>query len=499
MTEQELKAIFKELNDLPLPDREKILAAAKEASPAPAGATVPRPVRRRPMRVLLAACLSILLIASVSAVCAAAVEHYEYRSAVAFFAQHELSTEGCTRREIKLVWRDITSGSFSCEKTQDVLTAGVGGYEITGDPLSPAELEQLWQSMAVFEEAQNENALAGFAVSGKVTPEGLSFRYKNQIRYVETVEDAYAVLEQYRDGRLVWEKTLTGVSIARLAFTERYLAIAAIVPGGNALLLCTPDGEETLRIPYDLPSRALLADDDSVTLVCADRSSIAIRTYDLQGSCLHAAKQSFADMGLSARNNDVGSVLRLDDQYVLQLTDDNGSDYLVKIDENAALLDEFRYTTPGEIYRFTDVASRGSDLYISGYTIPAGSTPYDELDAIKRQIIAAEGRISPDALAEQLKAGYTAILLKCSTATGQAEAFYVRPGALGDSFALDAAGNLVWQVHEIESAKGTCIKAWAGEPDAYIDAVCAVTAFTFDRDGILIGQQRTGEGVALGK
>lgn len=502
MNENDLKAIFNPLNDIPLPNREKILAAAKALpSSQTSKTTLSRRKHRPTMHVLVAACLSILMLVSVLGICAAAVEQYEYHAAVSFFEQHNLPIDGYSRREIKLIWKDITSGSFSYEKTQDMLTAGVGGYEIAGEPLSPEDLQALWQTIAELDEINQTNIREGFAVSGKISPDGISFRYKNQIRYAETAEDAYAVLEQYRDGSLIWEKTLSGITIVQLAYTEKYLAMAVIVPGGNALLLCTPEGEEICRIAYDLPCHALLADEDSVSLVCANREQISLRTYDLQGSCLHAANSSFAAMGLDEVKNTVGSVLRLEGQYLLQLTDENDTDYLIKIDEGGNLLGEFRYSMPGEIYCFTDMASCCGDLYISGYTIPDGSRPQDELYALKQQIIAAEGKISPATLTKQLKANYTAILLKCSGATGRAEAFYSLPGALGDHFTLAPNGNLVWQVHEIESAEGSYISVngWSNTPGASIDSVCSVVTFTFDQNGIMTGQQRTGEAAALNK
>ena len=58
-----------------------------------------------------AACLAVVIIAG-STMFAFAAEAAEYRTAVAFFDQYGLSSEGLSRAEIKAVYRDITTKSF---------------------------------------------------------------------------------------------------------------------------------------------------------------------------------------------------------------------------------------------------------------------------------------------------------------------------------------------------------------------------------------------------
>ncbi|MBO7503728.1 MAG: hypothetical protein J6U38_05110, partial [Clostridia bacterium] len=52
---------------------------------------------------------------------AIAAEAKEYKEAVSFFEDHGLSMEGLNRAEVKAVYRDITTNSFTYGKTAEVL------------------------------------------------------------------------------------------------------------------------------------------------------------------------------------------------------------------------------------------------------------------------------------------------------------------------------------------------------------------------------------------
>jgi len=89
----------------------------------------------------LPACL-VLLISTVSGLTIYA-EAKEYKAAISFFNEYSLTTEGLSRGEIKSIYRDITTNSFSYGKTAEVLQKSVGGYEIFQDNPTPEDLENL--------------------------------------------------------------------------------------------------------------------------------------------------------------------------------------------------------------------------------------------------------------------------------------------------------------------------------------------------------------------
>ena len=92
----------------------------------------------------LAACL--ILVISIGFI---TVEAKEYNDAIKFFNEYGLSTAGLSRGEIKAVYRDITTKSFSYSKTAEVIANSIssdkiGGFEILQDHPTPEDVENLW-------------------------------------------------------------------------------------------------------------------------------------------------------------------------------------------------------------------------------------------------------------------------------------------------------------------------------------------------------------------
>ena len=96
----------------------------------------------------IAACFALLLTVGLGTF-AFSVEAKEYSAAVRFFNEYDLPTEGLTRSQIKAIYRDIITKSFSYDKTAEVIEKGlterkVSGYEIWQRDPTPQELEDLW-------------------------------------------------------------------------------------------------------------------------------------------------------------------------------------------------------------------------------------------------------------------------------------------------------------------------------------------------------------------
>ena len=96
----------------------------------------------------IAACL-VLLISVGFGTYAYAAEAKEYNDAVLFFNSNGLPLEGLTRKEIKLVYRDITTETFSYTKTGWVIVNSltseqIAGVEIPQDDPTSEDIRNLW-------------------------------------------------------------------------------------------------------------------------------------------------------------------------------------------------------------------------------------------------------------------------------------------------------------------------------------------------------------------
>lgn len=98
---------------------------------------------RRFRRSIAAACLALLAVFG-SAAFAAALEIREYHTAAAFFETNGLSADGLNRRDVKAVYRDITTNRFGYDKTAEVLRQAVPDWEKRQSEPTSEELAALW-------------------------------------------------------------------------------------------------------------------------------------------------------------------------------------------------------------------------------------------------------------------------------------------------------------------------------------------------------------------
>ena len=127
----------------------------------------------------MAACF-VLLITACFGTFAVVAEAAEYKAAVQFFNDYGMSTDGLTRGEIKAVYRDITTKSFTYAKTAEVIrnsisADNVGGYEITQDDPTPEDIKNLWNY---------KNYTGGFIGS---TQTGVHYKYRSEYKKDETL------------------------------------------------------------------------------------------------------------------------------------------------------------------------------------------------------------------------------------------------------------------------------------------------------------------------
>src|SRR5690554_6154096 len=148
MKKNDISDVLKQLDEIPLPDKEKVLSSCLQQADS-GGRALPAKRGRRPgLRPLVAVCtIFVLLIAGFSTY-AIAADIREYNEAVTFFLENDLPMEGLSRGEIKKVFRDIRTGTFTYDKTAEVIEksiieGSIGGYEIFQEDPTPQDLRNL--------------------------------------------------------------------------------------------------------------------------------------------------------------------------------------------------------------------------------------------------------------------------------------------------------------------------------------------------------------------
>lgn len=446
--------------------------------------TKKRRVRRR-LWIPAAACLAISV--SVTGV-ACAAEAREYGAAVDFFEENGLCAKGLSRKDLKAVYRDITTNRFTNDKTAEVIRRSVPGMEILREEPTPEELAALWNSNIV------NNALPRV---------GIEYRqdhlYKPDEELGFKVFDK-SVVECYRDGVSLWKTEISSF----------YVESCVPISGGTAVLGSTSrwsskqpspawlarldDGGKILwehRLDHGFKSEyiAKVFDNGDGTwsvISRGDNNYLCLSKYDINGSELSFTKSEVGNKG-------IGKTARLGDGFLVQLASYIDGDFasIVKLDKNGNITENFVYESEDCDYRITDIAEFENKVYLSAYALPkqqdkgGRSEIADILDYIYEKNDDLE--IPSEELTPIVRENYTAVLLVCDPNGGEPKKFYSVKGSLGSKLSVED-GQLKWEVNSVTSTHFSPYTS-----SFTIGGTCKVFRYNFDGTGALAGCDDTGE------
>lgn len=432
-----------------------------------------------------------------------AAEQKEYNAAVAFFDNYDLSAEGLSRGEIKAVYRDITTKSFTYSKTMEVIknsiiSETIGGMEIIqGDP-TPEEMESLWNyrtNSGNYETANSDNA------------EGIHYEYYAEERLdsalgFEVHDRSY--MEKYDKEELVW----------RVSFTEFEIRGYACVSGGVIVYGETPTWSST-QTSYGWISKVddagnivwtsrldngfhheyiaeILENEDGTYAVMSrgDLNYFCLSQYDTDGTVTQFQKTEVGNYG-------IWNAARLGDGYIVQLGSymENEHARIVKVDRDGSITESISYAAEDCYYYITDMIEFQGNIYLSAYAVP--KDPEAEANAGGREEIAGIlaylfgnniWEISSEELTPLVRENYTALLLRCNPGSGTPKEFYSVEGSLGGTLACDEDGNLQWDVESI-----TATYFSPATSSFTIGGTSYIYRYTFGKDGIIMNQEKTGQ------
>ena len=441
---------------------------------------------------VLAACLAALAVIA-SGVAAFAIEAKEYETAVAFFEDNGLSTEGLTRSEIKAVYRDITTKSFTNEKTAEVLQQAVPGWEIEQDEPTPEELKAVWDKNIWTKPVSNK---------------GISYRIDS--KYVIDQQKGLAVLDKsilecYQDGKIIWSAELN-FFVEDYASTKEGTVLwgqSEIVSFSSSVTIygwiALVDKEGSVvwqkRLNHNFKNESvasILRNEDGTLAVISrgDRKYLCLSCYDANGKELNFHK---TEVGYFRIRN----AARLGDGYIVQLWNQSNGDtaLLCKMDREGVLTDNFSYEDDRSDYYITDMAEFEGQVYLSAYAVPKQQDEggRDEIANVLDYLFSkGAGRvdITSEELTPIVRGNYKALLLLCDPEDGVPRAFYSANGSLGGRLSVNESGELEWKVESITSTFFS-----PATSSFTIGGRCKVFEYRFDAAGNLTARTDTGESV----
>lgn len=442
---------------------------------------------RRPVATL-AACIALLVCICFGLYACAEIE--EYNDAVEFFNEHDLSTEGLTWVEIKAVYRDIITESFTYDKTAEVIEKSHGkipGYEILQENTLPGP------STTFSEE------------DGKIWVNTHS--HTGSVRYAMEQNWGYrdkSYIEKYDNDQLIWQIPiwdfrLTGCSVLSdgiIAFGTSHTYYAK--QASNAWIAkYNTDGKLLWQRELD---HGFHNEEVHFVLENTDGSYAAISRGDYDYLCL--SQHTFDGTETLYRKTEVGNygiwnAACLGDGYLIQIGSYMTNEHakIVKVDALGSITDSFSYSEENAYYYITDMIEFEGKVYLSAYAVPK---PEDEnRDAGGRHDIAVVlnylhdnniWEMVPEELTPIVRENNTAILLVCDPGSGEPEEFFSVQGSLGGKLSINDSGMLLWDVESITDT------FYSPATSAFtIGGSCQVFRYSFSGDGALVSQEKTGE------
>lgn len=509
LTPQETSGLLEGIEGKDTPGLDPDQIAGKVLAKAGAEKRGERPFWRRSAAV---AASLLLILGAAFGVRAYALDVKEYNEAVEFFNENALSTEGLTRAEIKAVYRDITTGVFSFEKTAQVIetSLSVSGYEIFQEEPTPEEVEALWNHRA-YNYAYNYST--GYWVE-TVPEDRVSYRFEGFYEGDPADGSFTVTVVKTVGGETVWSVTIPeywgetiqpatgGVLVYGYTPIEKHVGDAIVRSKSYGWLAKISEDGQLL---WHRQLTGGFKDEYICSLVENDDGSYAVFSRgDLNYLCLYQYSAD-GDLLLSKSteigNYGIQNAAWLGDGYLVQLMSYNTGEYakLVKLDPSGNLTDAFSYESEDSTYHVTDMVEFDGRVYLSAYAVPKQEQGgfHGEIGPVLEQIWATLSDYDPgeygmdyptDKLTQMVRDNYTALLLVCDPEGGEPRKFYAVKGSLGGNLALGENGDLLWSVESITSTFFS-----PATSSFSIGGTSTVYRYAFAPGGALISREKTGE------
>ncbi|MBQ7875554.1 MAG: hypothetical protein IJ306_10465 [Oscillospiraceae bacterium] len=453
---------------------------------------------KKPKKAFAAACFAMLAVIIFGA-CAA--EAKEYSNAITFFNENDLSAEGLSRGEIKAVYRDITTESFSYTKTAEVIENSISqgnipGLEIFQEELTHEDIQNLWNY-------KNFNSANFFE-------DNTEYRYRSEYRFDE--QKGFELLEKSCFEKYNGEELIWSVPFAEL-YIEDFIEVSGgtIIYGRNdtwssaqrtisRLAKISDNGEILWEAKLengfeDEYIAAVLENSDGSYAVFSrgDFEYFCLSQYSAGGELLSFCKTEIGNYG-------IWNAALFGDGYIVQLgsymTDEYASIYMV--DRLGNLTESFSYSSEDAHYYITDMIEFGGNIYLSAYAVPKSEEDFGgryEIASVLDYIFENNKiSIESEELTPLVKNNYTALLLVCDPGGGEPMEFYSVKGSLGGTLSANGSGNLLWEVEDIvDTYFSPATSAFS------IGGTCRILRYTFGETGILISREDTGETIGYAR
>ncbi len=493
---KKIKDTLKQLDSIPLPDKNKILSFNKnfinEKDNSPKNTSINRKLKFKPAWSF--SIILIVLIISFSGYKIVA-EELEYKEALNFFVENGLSTDGLSRNDIKSVYQDITTKKFSHNKTSEIIEKNIAGHEIFQDEPSPEDLENLWNFKTNGHYISNNNYINNKDISYAYEyierfDTKLGYKVSDKIKFVK-----------YDKGQEIWSTELNnflvngysvyndliivyGTSISNSSLQTDYGRIALLNSKGEILWDKTTSND----FKDEYITAALFDNNNIITFSRGDLTYLCFTKYDMQGNVIEFTKNNVGNYGIY-------STAKLGEDYLVQLKSGQNSEILMKVNDDGSTSDSFSYSSADMDYYITNMIEYNGNVFLSAYSVPKLND--DENNAGGRNEIARilnyifdnkKVDISSTELTKLVRDNFTAILLVCNPESGVPNEFYSVKGSIGAKLLINEDNKLIWETESISDTYFSIATS-----SFSIGGASYIYKYEFDETGKILKIEKTDE------
>lgn len=444
---------------------------------------------------IVAACLVLAVTVSMTGFSIA--DALEYQTALSFFEENGLSTDGLSRSDVKAVYYDIITKSFTYGKTADVLKKStyVSGLELElpDESLSDVSSEasekdyNSWDTdeSGIILQADNQDIFND--EGAKVSQKSIVSCYKNdELLWTKEIPDTHILIDSYlyTDNGLVfygmnivWSSIYDNTTKFYIGFIDNEGAFEwGIVPDHG--------------FQYENISSVLDNGDGTIAVISeGDNNSLCLSLYDKGGN-----ETCF-------KKNDIGShtvykASHFKDDYIIYgvMNRDEIEYFILKMDREGNISDDFisSYEADDMKYSIDNMTEYGGQLYMSADALPKdywnGNNEFAEISKYLETHETSNYYIPDEVLTPIVQKYNNAVLLVCDTESGEPKRFYSVSGACTGKLSVNDNGEMEWEVAKIISTHFSPYTSASS-----IGGKCRVYRYVFDQSGKLIRQEDTGE------
>ena len=481
-------------------------------------------VYRSVIKAAITCCLTFAIAIGGISVYAIAAEAKEYREALNFFEENNLSTEGLTRKDIKMVYKDITMKTYSYEKTLEILNRiSVELYSTELDKMDKEKLDEIWNSRGYREYGISYYLGLHYNSCNYLQGKG-DYRYK----IVNTYDDSgNRYIVKYKvNGNIeneIWRYNITDIFRTNLEYITETVnglmvfgekEIQTEYTEYNAAAVFMLDNEGKLKWEYLYPHYdPIRLNHESFTAL--DYNNGEITLFGSGSRCSNGNDNYYRFIikldtdGDVLMNNEydcdcrttVSLVLKMDDRYLIKQNISNIKELttkteLVLISETGEYINKIDYSTDGISYKIEDMIVYNGNVYISASAPKISEESFKtQLESLWNEMLNChkdyydkngtyEGFKTPDEISERAKklfiTRYDAVLLVCNSELNISKAYSASDAESG-LLSVSGTGKLKWGVIRTDTV---VIPSTAYTSTLkYADIACTIFAYIFDKTG----------------